>query len=495
MADTTSSPNMGLPVPVVGVDPGPNWADDLNSCLTLIDQHDHSAGSGVQITPSGISINADFSQNSNNLTVVRTTRYIAQSAALALVTDVGCVYVAGVDLYYNDVSGNQIRLTQSGSIVGTAGSITGLVSPASATYVGASSTFVWQSDTNKPANTDTASVLLRNLTVNSKSLTLSPPTAMGSDFTITLPTIPASSQSFVIMDTSGNFTATFPPDNSSVEFGGSVLRVKALGVTKAMLDYQATNLTIQAKTANYTIAVSDSYVAANGSGGAFTLTLPNPVGISGRQLFIERTDDTPANGVTLTGTISGETDWVLYTKGESVSLVSNNVEWVLINHKTLTKISSGAAITFTGSSTNPVKGTTTTDEVRWFRSGQHAYCYYRYVQTVAGTAGSGNYLVTFPNSFVADTTYLTAYTDVSGSSASIRTMATTPLIEGVANVSATATSAILGVPSLYSTTTFRIVGTKNSSSLEPWTDSNYPFSVASLILNSWVKIPVVGWKA
>lgn len=492
MSDVVNSPNMGLPVPIVGVDPGPQYATDTNNCFSLIDQHDHTSGNGVPITPLGLNINTDLSMASNSLTLIRSTRFNPQNSPLAAATDLGCAYVSGVDLYYNDVNGNQIRLTQSGSIVGTSGSISGLVSPASASYVAGSSTFVWQSAVNTPANLDAAAIILRNLTASSKGLTLSPPAAMGSNFSITLPVLPASNQSFMIMSTSGDISATFTPDNSSIEFGGSVLRVKAGGITKGMLDAQATNYAIQAKTANYTILTTDGYVAGDASGGAFAFTLPNPVGVSGRQLVIERTDDTPTNGITLTGTIEGETDWVLYTKGESVSLVSNNVEWKCVNHKTLTKLSAGAAITITGSTSNPTKGTTSLDEVRWFRSGQHAYCYYRYIQTGAGVAGSGFYLLTLPNSFVVDTTYISINTDTDYERGSVL-----GLVEGVYNMGIPSSSSnfIIGYPSLYTNTKIRLVGVTGFNSGVFWASTSISFGNASFNANCWLKVPIVGWKA
>lgn len=202
MPNFTLSPNMNLPIPTVGVDPGPDWADNLNSSLSVIDQHDHTSGNGVQITPSGISINADFSQQNNNLTMIKSARFFPQSAVLAGGSDLGCLYEVDDDLYYNDGIGNQIRITQSGAVAGTPGSIANLVSPASASYVSADSTFVWESDSNTPANMDAASYILRNLTANSKGLTLAPPNAMGSDYSITLPALPVSTQA-LNMTTSG----------------------------------------------------------------------------------------------------------------------------------------------------------------------------------------------------------------------------------------------------------------------------------------------------
>lgn len=195
---------MQLIIPGVGTEQGPDYAFDINASLTLIDQHNHSAGSGVAITPNGLNISSDLSFISNNAIDVRSMRFTPQTSALALPTDLGCVYESGVDLYYNDGSGNQIRLTQGGSIVGTAGSITGLPSgTASASY--SSGTFVWQAATSTPANMDFASAILRNNVANSKGLTLSPPNAMATDYSLSLPSIPAATQ-FVSIDTSGNIS-------------------------------------------------------------------------------------------------------------------------------------------------------------------------------------------------------------------------------------------------------------------------------------------------
>ncbi len=207
MANYTVSPNMGLAVPTVGVDPGPDWANNLNADLTVLDSHNHAPGSGVQINPNGININQDLPFNNNNATLLRSVRFNPQSTTLALITDIGCLYETGVDLYYNDGNGNQIRITQSGGIAGTPGSIGGLVPPASVTYVSVDKTFVFQSAASTPANIDVASIILRNLVANSKGLTLSPPNAMANDYTITLPALP-STTSVLTMDTSGNISTS-----------------------------------------------------------------------------------------------------------------------------------------------------------------------------------------------------------------------------------------------------------------------------------------------
>lgn len=199
---STISPNMNLVIPGVGTEAGPTWASDINASLSVIDQHNHSSGSGVQINPSGLNINSDLTFNSFNAIQLRSVRFTPQPVALSGISDLGCLYEAGVDLYYNDGSGNQIQLTSGGSIVGTAGSISGLPSgTASASYSGG--TFTWQSATSTAANMDAASYVLRNNSASSKGLTLQPPNSMAADYSLTLPLTPGA-QSFLSIDPSGN---------------------------------------------------------------------------------------------------------------------------------------------------------------------------------------------------------------------------------------------------------------------------------------------------
>lgn len=184
---------MSLPVPVVGTDPGPQYAIDINSCLAIVDQHNHTPGSGVAITPAAININADLPFNNNNITAVKTLRFQSQLTPIpATGLNLDCLQVSGVDLYYNDGSGNVVRMTQSGAVAGTPGSISNLVPPASVSYNNVSGTFVFQSGVTIPANLDAASIVLRDFSAGSPGLTLSPPAGLGADYTITLPTLPAS---------------------------------------------------------------------------------------------------------------------------------------------------------------------------------------------------------------------------------------------------------------------------------------------------------------
>lgn len=207
MANFTIDPNMGFPNPTPGIDPGPDYANNLQASLTTIGLHDHSPGKGVLITPNGMNINADLLMNQNNLTLVKTINFDPQLASLPGVSpNLGALYVAGNELYYNDEVGNVVPITLNGSVNSGAGSISGLPSgTASASFSGG--TFVWRASTNTGANMDFASAIFRNNTALSKGLTLAPPNAMAADYTVVLP--PPNSlgfTAFLVMDTSNNIT-------------------------------------------------------------------------------------------------------------------------------------------------------------------------------------------------------------------------------------------------------------------------------------------------
>lgn len=285
MANILSSPNMLLPIPVVGVESGPDYATDINNSLTILDQHDHTPGSGVQVTPSGLNINASLSMANNLLTNIQGLTLYPQASAPGINT----IYESGVDLYFKDGSGNAIRITQSGSVSGAAGTITGLPSgTASASF--AASTFVFQAATNIPANIDGGSFIFRNNTASSKGLTLAPPNAMGSNYALVLPALPAAT-SFLTLDTSGNIsgsistTAGITGSNiaASTIAGSNIAASTITGsnlVTNANLPGNAVqengrNIVVSQTNATLSLAIIRGYVSAAGGvagGEGFTVS-------------------------------------------------------------------------------------------------------------------------------------------------------------------------------------------------------------------------------
>ncbi len=220
MSNTDISPNMNMPVPVVGVDPGPDWATNVNACLSIVDSHTHTAGQGVQITPQAININSDLTFAGNNATNLRSVRFTPQSGTIVGASDIGCLYENGVDLYYVDGAGNQVRITQGGSVTGATGTITGLPSgTASASFAG--STFTFQSATNTPASMNVGTIILGQTVASGKNVTIAAAGAQAANYNLTLPIALPAATSYTVSDSSGNLSFKAIPDSQITVYTGA----------------------------------------------------------------------------------------------------------------------------------------------------------------------------------------------------------------------------------------------------------------------------------
>lgn len=256
---------MSLIEPTVGGQPSPTWAVDINTNFSIIDSHDHSAGSGVQITPSGLDISSDLTFQGNDAIALRSTRYSIQSAVLATASDLACAYAVGSagDLYWNDNSGNKIQITASGGVVGTPGSISGLASPAAATYVPVTGTFVWTRSAGVGANMDAATYVLRYPgsypAPSGNYILLQAPSSLSGGYAITFPGSAPASTKIMQMDSSGNISAALAVDNSSIEISTNTLQVKAGGITGTMFNANVVDNSSLQLTSNV-LSIKDSGV-------------------------------------------------------------------------------------------------------------------------------------------------------------------------------------------------------------------------------------------
>ncbi len=236
MANFLVTPNMNLPNPVPVVDPGPDYANNIQSSLNIVDQHNHTPGSGVQITTAGININSSLPFNGQAATGLGYAGFLTQGAGV--VTPVNySLYFSGLELFVQDGAGNAVQITTGGAVNATSSGISS--GTATASFVG--SVLVVNADTNKPANIQGASLLLGNNVTSSNYLTLSPPNAMAASYDLTLPSLPAF-KSIMAIDTSGNITGAYTVDNSTIDINGSSqIEVKDGGITNqklAPLNYQ-----------------------------------------------------------------------------------------------------------------------------------------------------------------------------------------------------------------------------------------------------------------
>ena len=212
---------MILRIPTVGVDSGPDWANNINASLSTIDLHDHSSGKGVKITPNGLNISSNLSFNSNSATTLRSVNFSSQSSTLA---DFASVYVVGNDLWFTNGGGVPVQITSGGSIVGASGTISGLVSPATAKYDSGTLAFSWQSNANIYATMQSGDVRLYPTAYTSPNyVALQAPAILGTtqpSYTLVMPLKP-SVQSFMTLDSSGNMAAPWTVDGTTVVVGAS----------------------------------------------------------------------------------------------------------------------------------------------------------------------------------------------------------------------------------------------------------------------------------
>lgn len=201
LVNSVITPNMNLIEPTVGQEAGPQYALDINASLTLIDQHDHSAGKGVLITPAGININTALAFNNNPATGLSYESFIAGASATTALQAVSVATASNInELWYTDSNGTSTQITKNGEVNVVASSIPGESYDAG--------TFIWTQTQSSlpttPANFDIGSITIRpNAAGTTNGVILGPPSGISSQYNIQLPAIP-SSQSFLTIDTSGN---------------------------------------------------------------------------------------------------------------------------------------------------------------------------------------------------------------------------------------------------------------------------------------------------
>jgi hypothetical protein len=286
MANVITTPNMNLPNPVPGVDPGIDYANNIQSCFNQIDQHNHTSGQGVQVPSGGLNINADLPFIGNNATLLRSARFSAQVSPLALASDIGCVYVSGVDLYYNDVNGNQVRLTSGGSVNATASGISDGSGNSAAFSAGV---LVVGNTSTAPDNIQCGSVLFGNSgTPSSGYVTVSPVSATSS-YALTLPTIPGAN-SFMQLSTSGVMTASIPIANGITRSNLAAVGQQtsfSCGVfsTSSNTPVQITNLSVTITTSGRPVVI---VMTSDTSGNPSSIGISNTTSSAESVLFINR---------------------------------------------------------------------------------------------------------------------------------------------------------------------------------------------------------------
>lgn len=177
------------PSPTVSVTLGPTYATLVNAVLA-----EFRTTLNAKVTPSGMDMNANLSMLSGavryGLTDLGFAKFYAQPTLLTAASTPGAVQMNSVgDLYFNNLSGNQIQVTSGTTLAGTAGSITGAGYGSGGVVVNwDAGTSAYQLKSGSGADAY-AHAAVNDLLLNDGSgnfLRVAAP-AMAADYTITLP--------------------------------------------------------------------------------------------------------------------------------------------------------------------------------------------------------------------------------------------------------------------------------------------------------------------
>lgn len=209
----TTTPNMGMALPTVGGSSGA-WGTLLNDALlNKVDLHDHSNGLGVQITPSGLNINADLTFAGNGLTNLGKAAF---TAVTALASGSKTLFVSSADneLYWRTQSGSNVKLTNGASLNVSAfvGGIGGDYSAVSAAlnYDNADTRYTFK----QAGGTTWARIASGELRVYETGTSetfyvgIAAPAALAGSYTITLPTAAPGSTQLMQMSSAGVVSAS-----------------------------------------------------------------------------------------------------------------------------------------------------------------------------------------------------------------------------------------------------------------------------------------------
>jgi hypothetical protein len=211
--------NMLLVQPSENGDAG-TWDTILTALFLLIDAHDHSTGKGVTVKSAGISINADLSIASGGvfyaLKDVKTLDFQPSTAA-SMTSYASNLFVNSSDsnnLYFRTQSGTNVRITNGTSLDITAsGGIAGdyISTGAEVAYsdAGKEYTFKGKDPDNFWMALRSGPLRIAQLdTTESVYVEVIAPAALGSSYTITLPTAAPAATSVVQISSSGVLSAS-----------------------------------------------------------------------------------------------------------------------------------------------------------------------------------------------------------------------------------------------------------------------------------------------
>ena len=279
--------NLPLPNPAgsSNPEPGPQYGLDQNQGSLIIDGHNHTPGSGVQITPAGLNINTNLTFQNNQATNIYGVLFSspASSSHLAFLYTNSNSGGGVTDLFYNDGAGNVIAITTAGAVNATIASIPG------ESYSGGTFTWVQGAGSTTPANFDIGSITIRpNTAGTTNGVVLGPPSGISSKYNVQLPAVPGVNTGIMQIDTSGNMISTLVPDNATIVISSQILEVGTI------------------QTANIAAgAVTTATIAANAVTRPKLVAVGQQVSAGNANQLTSGTSFTDINGMSITITTTG----------------------------------------------------------------------------------------------------------------------------------------------------------------------------------------------
>lgn len=241
-----------------------------------------------------------------------------------------------------------------------------------------------------------------------------------------------------------------------------------------------TTQNVLTKTTTYTAAIGDDVILVT-TAASWTLTLYPAAGNSGRIITIKKTSS-DTNTLTIDAnaseTIDGALTTTMHTRYETLKLICDGSNWHILERK-YDQNPQAFTLAITASTTNPTKGTTSTDQAFWTREGKYMRISYNYVQTAAGTAGAGYYIYNMPTGYTIDTAFATTNNNVNQ--------------VGIASAYNGVTF-VKGPVEIISANGFVITGLSDVSAPSQVGSAFYQLDGANIHYGFTAKVPITEWK-
>jgi hypothetical protein len=193
------------------------------------------------------------------------------------------------------------------------------------------------------------------------------------------------------------------------------------------------------------------------------------------------------NSVGPVGFASWKLIGALYANGMSPVAFGS---FVNIEGSPQSEVIDGGLISIDATTTAPTKGATSLDRIQWRRNGDKLEAEYDYVQTGAGTTGSGEYIFGLPSSLVM-ASFVALYTSSIGGGDNINV---NPSVIGYGHVGNSAGDRGAAYMVAYSTSAFRMLGSIVFTGYNAIDSTFFALNSPTMGYKAKICVPIAGWN-